>query len=940
MHGQHVHPDDFERVAAVLSEAIASDAPEWRTVTCACLTKSGSYEEVTSHFTTRRHRFIYSISTRGHLEGAAVDLRHLLTSTSFDLRCCATNIIGAATLLRGRASVGDDDEGSFLADAVITSCGMLNGLAANVLQVRALERNEVDVTPALFSVSGMVKSVVSMCTMAKSASAHLDWNSSEWGGTPGNDCVIGDAVLVSLCLQNLATNALKFSSGNDVDVVVALEAGSAGTQVLRIDVADRGIGIAPEMQERVFQKFVRTSADKGGGSGLGLALARGMARAMGGDITLRSTLGEGSTFTLRVPVKVGASGEEPADVPSPATKKLRASPSRETAQQAPMLTKTSSPEEDPFDALPLEELVTELLQHTEDVFLCATPTHHESGILRISYVSPSIIRALGWLPEQLVGQVVLCLVHPADLEKHITAAGCQLRDGDAQSFGLRRLCHADGTYRWMHVQAIRHENEKLFSIIWRDATRVMASQCALQDHLLGLSHDLRTPISGILAAAQLLEKRERVTSDAEALFLVDTVRQQAGMMLSVVQNVLDLRGVLCIGGCPRVSSDSPLVGQPPEVPPTVCIFHPLRLIRDTLEACAGAMGHQHQHVLVTGQETVPACAEGDLATFTRLIQNCFTVFFRHAVDARQLHVHLGCIPVPEGAGTAPNVPLLTVDWADPCRHVPPQCIPILFHEDAEKHTPQYVDPSAGGVATCLAKSLAFTYARDMGGDLFAEAMQPGCEPCGIVIRLRLPLRVLPGDGGAPAEDAAAMEIISASAAESPSSSPATPAPVGVIPQKQCQKTVLLIEDHALNLILVSKLLRSAGLLVETASNGAEALSMLRAMTSLPDAIISGASRRRPQGCRSPQPDLVLTAASLFPDIHMPVMDGLEFARQFRASKFDSQFGRTLLIALTANVQAESITECLAAGFDSHFSKPLRPDALKTLRNLMDGKTLI
>ena len=48
----------------------------------------------------------------------------------------------------------------------------------------------------------------------------------------------------------------------------------------------------------------------------------------------------------------------------------------------------------------------------------------------------------------------------------------------------------------------------------------------------------------------------------------------------------------------------------------------------------------------------------------------------------------------------------------------------------------------------------------------------------------------------------------------------------------------------------------------------------------------------------------------------------------------------MLIALTANVQAESITECLAAGFDSHFSKPLRPDALKTLRNLMDGKTLI
>ena len=137
MHGNILHPDDVDRVATMLAEAIASDAPEWRTVTCACLTKGGAYEEVTSHFTARQHKFVYSISTRGHLEGAAVDLRHLLTSTSFDLRCCATNIIGAASLLRGRSSVGDDDEGSFLADAVITSCGMLNGLAANVLQARA-----------------------------------------------------------------------------------------------------------------------------------------------------------------------------------------------------------------------------------------------------------------------------------------------------------------------------------------------------------------------------------------------------------------------------------------------------------------------------------------------------------------------------------------------------------------------------------------------------------------------------------------------------------------------------------------------------------------------------------------------------------------------------------------------------------------------------------
>lgn len=105
-------------------------------------------------------------------------------------------------------------------------------------------------------------------------------------------------------LLNLVSNALRHGGEEaKVKLTIREEAGEKGTDVL-IDVADDGKGMTPEDASHIFERFYRADTSRTrdtGGSGLGLAIVKSLVEQHGGRISVESALGEGSTFTLRLP---------------------------------------------------------------------------------------------------------------------------------------------------------------------------------------------------------------------------------------------------------------------------------------------------------------------------------------------------------------------------------------------------------------------------------------------------------------------------------------------------------------------------------------------------------------------------------------------------------------------------------------------------------------
>jgi signal transduction histidine kinase len=117
--------------------------------------------------------------------------------------------------------------------------------------------------------------------------------------------VLGDLTALSQCLQNLITNALKYGDQGHWIAIRASEEGSKDHREIRISVQDRGKGIDRNELHHIFEPFFRAKAAVAGqihGTGLGLPIAKSLAEAMGGRISVTSEVGMGSTFTLHLPV--------------------------------------------------------------------------------------------------------------------------------------------------------------------------------------------------------------------------------------------------------------------------------------------------------------------------------------------------------------------------------------------------------------------------------------------------------------------------------------------------------------------------------------------------------------------------------------------------------------------------------------------------------------
>jgi signal transduction histidine kinase/FixJ family two-component response regulator len=159
----------------------------------------------------------------------------------------------------------------------------------------------------------------------------------------------GDPTRVRQILHNLASNALKFTTAGEVGISVkALEAG------VRIQVRDTGEGIAPEALDKLFDKFMQADASttrRFGGTGLGLAICRELSEMMGGAIWAESQPGEGSTFTVDLPlIRLGETRQAIAEPAAP--------PRQESPQIAPL--RVLAAEDNAINQLVLKTLLAQV----------------------------------------------------------------------------------------------------------------------------------------------------------------------------------------------------------------------------------------------------------------------------------------------------------------------------------------------------------------------------------------------------------------------------------------------------------------------------------------------------------------------------------------------------------------------------------------------------
>ncbi len=231
-------------------------------------------------------------------------LQRFVADASHELRTPLTAIRGHAQLHQRAPGIGADTTATLV--QIEAASGRMTAIVENLL---SLARGGNGTVAALEAVAAreVIDSV-----LADARAMHPGRVLSVVGSAgAGEDVVLADRDRLHQSIANLVENALRYTSG-DVAIETSPDA-LAGSAALRIDVRDRGPGIAAEHLSHVFEPFYRVDPGRSrstGGSGLGLAIVRANVVAVGGLVEARSDCASGSTFSIVLPLSTQVSGSE------------------------------------------------------------------------------------------------------------------------------------------------------------------------------------------------------------------------------------------------------------------------------------------------------------------------------------------------------------------------------------------------------------------------------------------------------------------------------------------------------------------------------------------------------------------------------------------------------------------------------------------------------
>lgn len=220
-----------------------------------------------------------------------------LANMSHEIRTPLTAILGFADVLR-RGIASPQQCGEYL-ETIHSSGQHLLTLLNDILDLSKFEAGRMECERVRCSPHAVLSDVLSILRVrAQEKGLRLD---CEWT-TPAPETIVTDPARLRQLLMNLVSNAVKFTHRGSVSIRAAVDPAGAEPRML-FEVADTGVGIHPENLDRIFQPF--DQADNSvtrqyGGTGLGLTISRHIARQLGGEITVESQPGRGSTFRVAI----------------------------------------------------------------------------------------------------------------------------------------------------------------------------------------------------------------------------------------------------------------------------------------------------------------------------------------------------------------------------------------------------------------------------------------------------------------------------------------------------------------------------------------------------------------------------------------------------------------------------------------------------------------